>query len=127
MAERPDPQGDVDHLIALIRPLPEILRVLRGVDRGGFGKDMLFLKHLIDLIGDQVHAVAVCFAAQNDMKGIVLHVIPSAQLVTQIAGAVRTQNDFMIQQPVPPCVFYPGRGRIRHLDTGFLFSHSVVA
>ena len=88
----------MDHIVALLhKRLPELL-IFRGVDGGGLRQNVFFTIHAVNIVGSQIHSVAVHHPVQYHMKGIKLHMIPFAQDIAQIAGAVGTQHDRFSQR-----------------------------
>ena len=85
------------HFITLVRPLPEELHVFRRVDGRGLRQDLFLVVNGVNLIRNQIHPVAVGFIPEDNMERKIMHLITLDQFRAKIAGAVRTENDFICQ------------------------------
>ena len=70
----------MNHLVPLVRPLFEKLHIFRGVDGRGLGQHLFLLVYLINLVRNQIHAVPIGFALQDDVERIVVLMIAFDQL-----------------------------------------------
>ena len=78
----------MDHVAAGLHKGAEVVRVLPHVDGRCLGQGFPVVIGLVNLLHMDVHVVLVLLALQDDVEGIILHVVPGLQLLAQIAGAV---------------------------------------
>ena len=81
-------QAEMDHVAAGLHKGAEVVRVLPHVDGRCLRQGFPVVIGLVNLLHMDVHVVLVLLALQDDVEGIILHVVPGLQFLAQIAGAV---------------------------------------
>ena len=89
-------QAEVDHVVSLVHPGAEVLHILLHVDGRRPGQGFSVVIGLEDLRHVNVHVVLVILSLQNDVEGIVLHIVPGFEFLPQVTGAVRAENHFAL-------------------------------
>ena len=84
------PQIDVDDLVSVFYPWAEMVDVFLYIDCCGFGECFVVVIFLIDILRRDIYIILVIFSFQDNMERIIMYLILFLQLISQVAGAVRT-------------------------------------
>ena len=101
-------QAEVDHVAAGLHKGAEVVRVLPHVDGRCLGQGFPVVIGLVNLLHMDVHVVLVLLALQDDVEGVVVHVVPGLELLAQVAGAVGAENHVSVVHLATSSLFSRG-------------------
>lgn len=86
----------------------EVVHILPHVDGRCLGQCLPVVVGLVDLVHLDVHVVLVLLALQDDVEGVVVHVVPGLELLAQVAGAVGAENHVSVVHLATSSLFSRG-------------------